>query len=130
MTSPDGLSQKSATPVDLHVGRRIRERRLIVNMSQMALADRLGVTFQQVQKYENGGNRISASRLFAIAAALGVPISYFFEGIEGAQAGATVKQGSMVVDKDGAELLRAFNSIEDQKARRTLVDIVTLVSRA
>jgi len=73
-------------PVDLRVGARLRERRLMLRMSQQQLADSVGITFQQVQKYENGTNRISASRLFELSRSLEVPIAWFFEGLEGADA--------------------------------------------
>ena len=80
------MTTKSKTrpnPVDIHVGRRVRIRRVLVGLSQTALADQLGLTFQQLQKYESGANRISASRLWQIAQILDVPISWFFEGLDG-----------------------------------------------
>lgn len=75
---------KTPHPVDIHVGRRVRIRRVMREMSQTKLAEQLGLTFQQLQKYESGANRISASRLWHVAQILDVPVTYFFEGIEGA----------------------------------------------
>ena len=82
-TSKDGQSgtARRARPVDVHVGERLRQRRLQVGLSQGALAHKAGVNFQQIQKYENGHNRISASRLWNITKALDVPVSYFFKGL-------------------------------------------------
>lgn len=75
--------KKSPNPIDQHVGQRVRVRRVLCGMSQTALANELGLTFQQLQKYESGANRISASRLWAISKILDVPVSWFFEGIDG-----------------------------------------------
>ena len=71
-----------AHPVDVHVGKRVRHRRWLIGMTQQQLAERVGIKFQQIQKYETGANRVSASRLWDIADALEVPVSFFFEGIE------------------------------------------------
>lgn len=94
-----------AHPVDVHVGARIRQRRLMLGMTQQALASRLGVTFQQLQKYEMGNNRVSASRLWDIARLMDVPISYFFEGLEASQraagAGAPKAQDDSGGDRAG-----------------------------
>jgi len=76
--------KKSPHPVDIHVGRRVKTRRVLRGMSQTNLADQLGLTFQQLQKYESGANRVSASRLWEIAQILDVPVAWFFEGLEGA----------------------------------------------
>lgn len=73
-------------PVDVHVGRRIRHRRWMIGMTQQQLAERVGIKFQQIQKYETGANRVSASRLWDIASTLEVPVSFFFEGLEGQEA--------------------------------------------
>ncbi len=83
-TSKDGqpVTVKKAQPVDVHIGERLRQRRRQVGISQIALGQEIGVKYQQIQKYETGHNRISASRLWSIAKALDVPITYFFEGIE------------------------------------------------
>ncbi len=123
------MPQKSATEVDKHVGRRMRERRQLVGVTQESLADRLGITFQQVQKYEKGGNRVSASRLLGVAEVLEVPVAYFFTGLDGASAGEKASQPDLLIDKEGAELLRAFNSIEDQQVRRALINVAKAVGR-
>jgi transcriptional regulator with XRE-family HTH domain len=78
--------QRAANTVDLHLGRKLRERRVEIGMSQETLADLLGVTFQQIQKYEKGVNRIAASRLYDMTKALGVEFTYFFEGLDGGTA--------------------------------------------
>jgi transcriptional regulator with XRE-family HTH domain len=105
-------------PVDVFVGRRIRTRRLLLDMNQQQLARALGVTFQQVQKYESGANRVSASRLWEIAAVLNMPIAYFFpEEGEG--------QGSDQHDHpESIELVRLFYAIADSRIRQQLLDMV------
>jgi transcriptional regulator with XRE-family HTH domain len=116
---------KSPSSIDKHVGTRVRARRQIVGLSQERLGDALGVTFQQVQKYEKGTNRISASRLQQIAGLLGVPVAYFFEGAPGAPQSADPSSGELLVDKDGAELLRAFNAVSDEDMRRAIISLAT-----
>lgn len=124
---------EDATPrphrVDVHVGTRVRILRRAAGMSQEALADRLGLTFQQVQKYERGANRISASKLFDIAAALNVPVSSFFEGLDRIDAGDAVRSvedtfARLMADDDGAELAELFPQIRSAQVRRTLVRMV------
>jgi transcriptional regulator with XRE-family HTH domain len=117
-------------PVDKHVGSRVRMRRLMLEMSQIQLADGLGLTFQQVQKYEKGANRISASRLQQISQILRVPVPFFFEGVPG-QVAATVEiaeSDSYVNDFlatwDGMALVKAFMRIQDQKLRHAVVRLV------
>ncbi len=119
------MSQKSATAVDAHVGRRIRSRRQVMGISQTELGERLGITFQQIQKYEKGGNRISASRLLDVAAALDVPVSYFYEGLDGAE-GSTQ---SLLIDREAADLLRAFNAVTDKNMRRAILSVAQAASR-
>lgn len=123
---------KSPNPVDIHVGSRIRMRRLLLGMSQEKLGESLGITFQQVQKYEKGTNRVGASRLQAISDTLGVKPSFFFEGMEGsAGAPADGEGGSEIVglngfiaSKEGVELNRAFTKIEDARLRKKIVALV------
>jgi transcriptional regulator with XRE-family HTH domain len=104
-----------AHPIDAHIGHRIRQRRWMTKLSQMAVAERLGITFQQLQKYEVGANRVSASRLWEIAQVLDVPVAFFFEGY--AAEGATVPADGVVIDRESAEMLRAFASLsESQRA--------------
>jgi transcriptional regulator with XRE-family HTH domain len=128
------LPKKKANPVDAHVGYRVRVRRMLIGMSQERLGELLGLTFQQVQKYERGINRIGAGRLFEVAEILGVPISFFYEGVDGVQAagGAGGGQPSAVMDflssSEGIQLSTAFMSIKDVKVRRRILDLVRTIS--
>jgi transcriptional regulator with XRE-family HTH domain len=126
------MAKKAPNPIDKHVGSRVRLRRMMLNMSQTKLGDELGLTFQQVQKYEKGKNRISASKLLQSAHILQVPVTYFFEdapGIPGApQAKATAPSPAYVTDflatRDGLALIKAFMRIKDAKLRRRAVNLV------
>jgi transcriptional regulator with XRE-family HTH domain len=122
-------------PTDKHVGSRLRMRRLMLDMSQTDIADALGVTFQQVQKYEKGSNRISASRLQHISQILQVPVPFFFDGApaasgipHAAKGAADAPSHSYVNDflatADGLALVKAFMCIEDAKLRRAIVQLV------
>ncbi len=124
-------SKKKPNPIDVHVGGRIRLRRNMVGMSQEKLGEHLGITFQQIQKYEKGTNRVGASRLQAIASFLEVPVSYFFEGAPGerpSEGFAEDSQTAFVVDflssTEGLLLNRAFARIGDPKVRRRIIDLV------
>jgi len=123
-------------PIDVHVGSRVRFRRMLLGMSQEKLGEKLGLTFQQIQKYEKGINRIGASRLFDLAQVLGVPVQFFYEeapaGVE-AQALTGVGYGEKPAEnsiveflrsRDGLELNKAFVRISDVKARRAIVELV------
>lgn len=118
-------------PVDIHVGKRVRHRRWMVGMTQQQLADRVGIKFQQIQKYETGMNRVSASRLFDIAAVMDVPVSFFFEGIEeaaeGAQTHASTAAGDLLGDKEALDLVRAYYAIPEAQRRR-LFDLARVLS--
>ena len=103
-------------PVDAHVGKRIRHRRWMVGMTQQQLADKVGIKFQQIQKYETGMNRVSASRLWDVAEALGVSISFFFEGLGEGQAAAP----DMMSDKEALDLVRSYYAIPEAQRRRLL----------
>jgi len=124
--------ERSPNPVDLHVGARIRMRRKVLGVSQEKLAEELGLTFQQVQKYERGANRVSASKLYEIARALSSPVSYFFEGltdpsVEGARAagdGAEQFMHDFLMTPEGLELAAAFPKIRRGRVRRRLLDLV------
>ncbi len=121
-------------PVDVHVGMRARQRRWMVGMTQQQLGEKVGIKFQQIQKYETGMNRISASRLWDIANALDVPISYFFEGLEGAdakpaEAEARAAQGDLLADKEALELVRSYYSIPEAQRRR-LFELARVLSDA
>ncbi len=128
--------KKAPNDVDRHVGSRVRMRRLMIGMSQEKLGDLLGVTFQQVQKYEKGTNRISASRLQQISTSLGVTIDYLYgqagrgEPAEGAGFAEVGGQdyAADVVTADGWKLMRAFNRIDDKKVRRALIELVQSVA--
>jgi transcriptional regulator with XRE-family HTH domain len=130
--------KKSPNPVDQHVGRRVRMRRVLVGMSQERLGDALGLTFQQVQKYEKGTNRIGASRLQQIAGVLNVSPAFFFEDMEAlekAQTGQLNEDGStFVVDflstSEGLVLNKNFVRIRDPKIRRKVVELVTSLAQA
>ena len=118
-----------AHPVDQHVGKRIRHRRWLVGMTQQQLADQVGIKFQQIQKYETGANRVSASRLWDIAKSLQVDISFFFEGIEGdeAQVETGVAPSDVLSDKEALELLRSYYAIPENQRRR-LFDLARVLS--
>src|SRR5207342_3606217 len=131
------MATKAPNPIDRHVGSRVRMRRMMLSISQTKLGDELGLTFQQVQKYEKGTNRISASRLQQTADALQVPVTFFFEGgpsVPGVpQAKGTAPSPAYVTDflatKDGLALTKAFTQIKDKKLRRCIVDLVAYRSR-
>jgi transcriptional regulator with XRE-family HTH domain len=129
--------KKAPNPVDKHVGARVRARRILVGMSQEKLGNSLGLTFQQVQKYEKGTNRIGASRLQNISKTLNVPVSYFFEGapIEATAGGfAETEQSGFVADilstPEGISLAKAFMRITDARVRRKIVELVTMMADA
>ncbi|MEL6691089.1 MAG: helix-turn-helix transcriptional regulator [Pseudomonadota bacterium] len=108
-------------PVDVHVGKRIRHRRWMVGMTQQQLAEKVGIKFQQIQKYETGMNRVSASRLWDIAETLTVPVSFFFVGLEGAepdQAEARATPSDLMADKEAMELVRSYYAIPENQRRR------------
>lgn len=126
------MARKAPNPIDKHVGSRVRMRRMMLSMSQEKLGDSLGLTFQQVQKYEKGTNRIGASRLQQISLILQVPVSFFFEGaplpagrpegLEEAPSPGYVTD--FLSTSDGLALVRAFTRIENPKLRRRIVDLV------
>ncbi|MEZ5796701.1 MAG: helix-turn-helix transcriptional regulator [Paracoccaceae bacterium] len=115
-------------PVDAHVGKRICHRRWMVGMTQQQLADKVGIKFQQIQKYETGMNRVSASRLWDIADALGVQIAFFFEGLSEEQQ-TVAPQGDILADKEALELVRSYYSIPEAQRRR-LFDLARVLSDA
>ena len=106
-------------PVDAHVGKKIRQRRWLVGMTQQQLAEQVGIKFQQIQKYETGANRVSASRLWDIADALQVPISFFFEGLSGREEEeGEPLQGNLLNDKEAMDLVRSYYAIPENQRRR------------
>lgn len=121
-------------PIDVHVGKRIRHRRWTLGTTQQQLAERVGIKFQQIQKYETGMNRVSASRLWDIAGALSVPIAYFFEGMgasgsAGDERGATDMPADLLTDREALELLRSYYAIPEAQRRR-LFDLARVLSDA
>src|SRR6202008_2408360 len=128
------IAKKTPNPIDKHVGSRVRMRRMMLSMSQEKLGDALGLTFQQVQKYEKGTNRIGASRLQQISNILQVPVSFFFDGaphVPGAaryegmgEAPSPAYVSDFLATSDGLALTKAFMRIHDSKLRRRIVDLV------
>ncbi len=112
------VSKDGPHPVDIQVGRRARECRTLEGMSQTAVAEKLGLTFQQLQKYERGHNRISASRLYELAQLFDVPVSYFFEGMEGGKNAPS--RDEMVTKRETLELVRAYYAISDPDVREKI----------
>lgn len=116
-------------PVDVHVGKRIRHRRWMVGMTQQQLADAVGIKFQQIQKYETGMNRVSASRLWDVARTLGVQIGFFFEGLNGEDSAEAGLQSDVMANKEAMELIRAYYSIPEAQRKR-LFDLARVLSDA
>ena len=125
---------RRANPIDVHVGARVKLRRTLLGMSQERLGEQLGLTFQQIQKYEKGVNRIGASRLFDMARVLGVPVQFFYDdapngdGIASAP-GMTERPSEpyvpeVLATREGLELNKAFARIADARVRRAVVDLV------
>ncbi len=125
------FDDKQPNPVDLHVGGRVRMRRKFLGMSQEALGDSLELTFQQVQKYERGANRISASKLFEISKALKLPVSYFFEDYADSETPEGFNESDsekfvhgFLMTTEGIELAEAFPRIKSARQRRKILDLV------
>ena len=120
------MAKKQVNPIDIQVGNRVRIRRMLIGMSQEKLGDMLGLTFQQVQKYEKGVNRIGAGRLFEVARILNVPVDFFYEGVSAAvqveSDGAPVME--FVSSGEGLQLALAFMKIKDIKVRKRMLDLV------
>ncbi|WP_421917517.1 helix-turn-helix domain-containing protein [Mesorhizobium sp.] len=130
-------NKKKPNPIDIHVGSRVRLRRNMLGMSQEKLGENLGITFQQIQKYEKGTNRVGASRLQAIASILGVPVAFFFEDAPGQEASGNrgfAEDSSMAFavefcgSPEGLQLNRAFVKITDMKVRRKIIELVKSLS--
>lgn len=130
-------NKKKPNPIDIHVGSRIRLRRNMLGMSQEKLGESLGITFQQIQKYEKGTNRVGASRLQAIASILGVPVAFFFEDAPDQESSANrgfAEDSSMSYvaefcsTTEGLQLNRSFVRIGDPKVRRKIIELVKLLS--
>jgi transcriptional regulator with XRE-family HTH domain len=121
-------AKKQANPIDIQVGNRVRIRRMLIGMSQERLGDLLGLTFQQVQKYEKGVNRIGAGRLFEVSRILNVPVDFFYEGVNEGVLGGSEADGAPVMDfvssGEGLQLSLAFMKIKDAKVRKRVLDLV------
>lgn len=121
-------AKKQANPIDIQVGNRVRIRRMLIGMSQERLGDLLGLTFQQVQKYEKGVNRIGAGRLFEVSRILNVPVDFFYEGVNEGALGSVESDGAPVMDfvssGEGLQLSLAFMKIKDAKVRKRVLDLV------
>src|SRR3954453_7709085 len=129
-------AKKAPNPIDKHVGSRVRMRRMMLSMSQEKLGDSLGLTFQQVQKYEKGTNRIGASRLQQISHILQVPVAFFFEGAPNLQAQpdgmreapSPAYVADFLATSEGLALTKAFTRIKEPKLRRRIVDLVEQIA--
>jgi len=130
------MVKKAPNPIDRHVGSRVRMRRMMLGMSQEKLGDALDLTFQQVQKYEKGTNRIGASRLQSIAHILQVPVAFFFEGAPSGtghadgltEAPSPAYISDFLASSEGLALTKAFMRIKDPKVRRRVVDLVEAIA--
>lgn len=125
------MNKRQPNPVDIHVGSRLRMRRMLVGMSQEKLGESLGLTFQQVQKYEKGTNRIGASRLYKISQILSVPVNFFFENIPNDEEMPGFSENSgdhfaydFMNSAEGFQLGQAFSMIKDVRLRRRVIDLV------
>lgn len=144
-TTPGGTEERlesqgrKPNPMDIHVGSRVRLRRMVIGMSQEKLGERMGLTFQQIQKYEKGTNRIGASRLYQLSQILDVPVQFFFEDAPLSMAGRNAAAGfaeskteayllDFLNSRDGLELNRAFVKITDPKVRKRVVELVRALS--
>ncbi len=141
-------TESKPDPIDVHVGHRLRQRRMLVGMSQEKLGDSVGLTFQQIQKYERGTNRMGASRIFRFAQILSVPVSYFYETMDTAiindhpsQAGFAESRQSALTDdeapgedllqrRETLDLVRAFYKITDTKQRRKILELIKAIATA
>lgn len=116
-------------PVDIHVGKRIRQRRWMLSLTQQQLADQVGIKFQQIQKYETGMNRVSASRLWDIATALQAEVSFFFDGLEGPEENVDMADlpKDILANKEALELVRCYYAMPENQRRR-LFDLARVLS--
>jgi len=130
-SSPYGRGTGVSHPVDIEVGARIRQRRLLLGMNQETLATRLGLTFQQVQKYEMGANRVSASRLSDVADVLGVPVAYFFGGMVADEAALTAEEQQtrdVMRRPETIDLVRFYYAILDDHVRKQFLALVKAIA--
>ncbi len=137
-----GVARKKPNPIDVHVGSRIRLRRTLLGMSQVKLAEAIGLTFQQVQKYENGASRVASSRLYGLSRVLDVPVGFFFEDMPasvavGSRAQARGKgearstsEVDLIAKRETLELVRAYYKIGDPKVRKRLFELTKALAAA
>ena len=127
----------SKQDIDTHVGKRLRQRRTMMGLSQEAVAKAVGITFQQVQKYEKGSNAMNANRLYEFARFMHVPVAYFFDGLEqvGGSASGFAEEGEQfdhnhkrVSDRESLEMMKAFKRIREQPVRKRLADLVRAIA--
>lgn len=118
---------KKPNPTDIHIGGRVRERRILQGMSQEKLGEAVGLTFQQIQKYERGANRIGGSRMYALAKALDVPPAYFFEGLDDK---AAAPADTTLLTRETLELVRHFHGIKDWGVRKQVFGLVKTIAKA
>jgi transcriptional regulator with XRE-family HTH domain len=127
------MARRDPNYIDVHVGLRMRMRRQLINMSQERLGELLGITFQQVQKYEKGANRISASRLFYAAKTLGVPVQFFFDGLPGVEADGMKESATPdefmanMMTPEGIQLAKAFRDADTAPKRKLIAQVARLV---
>ena len=128
------MTRRDPNYIDVHVGTRMRMRRQLINMSQERLGELLGITFQQIQKYEKGSNRISASRLFYSAKTLGVPVQFFFDGLPGVDAEGGFNEASKgdefvasMMTPEGIQLAKAFSDADTATKRKLIAGLARLV---
>ncbi len=128
------MTRRDPNYIDVHVGSRIRMRRQLINMSQEKLGELLGITFQQVQKYEKGANRISASRLYFSAKTLGVPVQFFYDGLPNPSGEEGLKEGGSpdefvanLMTPEGIQLARAFKDADTATKRKLIASIARII---
>ena len=128
------MTRRDPNYIDVHVGARIRMRRQLINMSQERLGELLGITFQQVQKYEKGSNRISASRLYYASKTLGVPVQFFFDGLPGADTGEGLQEAgegdecsAAMMSPEGVQLAKAFKDADCSTKRKLIASLARLI---
>jgi len=119
------IKKEHPHPIDIHVGRRLRSRRIMLGISQQEIGDQVSITFQQIQKYECGKNRIGSSRLWEFSQILGVNIGYFYEEIEGAE---NTPEINLELTKEVLTLVRSYNGITNRKLQKKLLSLIRSLS--
>lgn len=131
------MTRRDPNYIDVHVGNRIRMRRQLIGMSQEKLGELLGITFQQVQKYEKGANRISASRLYFSAKILGVPVQFFFDDLPGVEGHGGLSEAreedtilASLMNAEGVSLAKAFRDVDSSTKRKLIASIARLIAES